>query len=102
MTDSLIEPPKVDGFKTESPLRAFTNWNPEGLYAVGKGFRPSVQHLARYLNAIETREGWRLIQILHGEDRANMTMLFYNIRTLAPSDKPKWNTCAGLGRGLEP
>lgn len=60
----LYQEPERDHFKNESPIRAFTTWSVEGMYAIGKGFRPSLQHLVPYLNAMETKEGWRLVQIL--------------------------------------
>jgi hypothetical protein len=63
-SDTLHEQPERDHFKHESPIRAFTTWSVEGLYAIGKGFRPSLQHLVPYLNAMESKEGWRLLQVL--------------------------------------
>lgn len=56
--------PAPDGFRHESPIRAFTDWQVTGLYALGKGFRPSLQHVTVYLNAMERVEGWRLVQVL--------------------------------------
>ncbi len=64
MTNSLHQEPERDEFKHESPIRAFTTWSVQGLYALGKGFRPSLQHLVPYLNAMEGKEGWRLVQVL--------------------------------------
>lgn len=64
MTDTLHQEPKKDGFTHETPIRAFTTFTVDGLYALGKGFRPSLQHLMPYLNAMEQKEGWRLVQIL--------------------------------------
>jgi hypothetical protein len=64
MTDSLHQEPERDHFQTESPIRAFTDWMVQGLYALGKGFRPSLAHLVPYLDAMESKEGWRLVQIL--------------------------------------
>jgi hypothetical protein len=60
----LHEEPKKDGFTHETPIRAFTTWIVDGQYALGKGFRPSLQHLVPYLNAMEGKEGWRLLQVL--------------------------------------
>jgi hypothetical protein len=71
---SLFEEKKPDNFTTESPIRAFTTFDVAGFYAVGKGFRPSMQHLARYLDAMRSKEGWELIQVL--EAATNPTMLF--------------------------
>lgn len=62
--------PEPDNFATESPIRAFTDWRDHGLYAVGRGFRPSMAHLARYLDAMETKEGWQLVQILESTTSA--------------------------------
>lgn len=64
---SLFEDKHVDNFEHESPLRAFTTFNQDGIYGVGKGFRPSFQHLTRYLDALERKEGWQLVQILFGD-----------------------------------
>lgn len=61
---SLHEEPKKDGFTHETPIRAFTTFHVEGIYAIGKGFRPSLQHLVPYLDAMERKEGWRLVQTL--------------------------------------
>ena len=74
--DRLIHEPAPDGFTSETPLRAFTDWQESGLYAVGKGFRPSVAHLVTYLDAIERIENWRLVQILYANDTSAMTMVF--------------------------
>lgn len=63
-TPQLHEEPKKDGFTHETPIRAFTTWSTEGIYALGKGFRPSLQHLIPYLDAMERKEGWRLVQVL--------------------------------------
>lgn len=64
MTDGLFQQPEPDGFQNESPIRAFTDFKVEGNYAIGKGFRPSLAHLAAYLDAMQRKEGWRLVQIL--------------------------------------
>ena len=56
--------PRPDGFTHESPIRAFTDWTVTGRYAIGKGFRPSLQHLTVYLDAMERLEGWEMRQIL--------------------------------------
>lgn len=63
-TNSLHAPPEPDRFTHESPIRAFTDWKVSGNYAIGKGFRPSLAHLVVYLDAMESREGWSLLQIL--------------------------------------
>ena len=64
MTDGLFAQPEPDGFTHESPIRAFTTWSANGRYAIGKGFRPSLQHLIVYLDAMERLEGWALLQVL--------------------------------------
>ncbi len=61
---SLHADPQPDGFTHESPIRTFTDWTVNGRYAIGKGFRPSLQHLTVYLDAMERLEGWALRQIL--------------------------------------
>lgn len=60
----LFTDPKPDRFEHESPLRAFTEFNKHDWYAIGKGFRPSLQHLPVYLDAIRRKENWRLLQVL--------------------------------------
>jgi len=61
---SLHAQPEPDAFSHESPIRAFTNWSVAGNYAIGKGFRPSLAHVATYLDALDRLEGWALLQIL--------------------------------------
>ncbi len=56
--------PAPDRFTNESPIRAFTDWKASGNYALGKGFRPSLQHMVEYLDAMERKEGWALVQVL--------------------------------------
>lgn len=73
MVDTLTPAPEPDRFEHETPLRAFTEWNETGLYAIGKGLRPSPKHLPVYLDAIERKEGWVLVQMLldnHGVFRS--------------------------------
>lgn len=67
MTDSLHQEPERDQFKSESPIRAFTNWTVQGRYALGKGFRPSLAHVIPYLNAMEAKEGWQIVQVLEAD-----------------------------------
>lgn len=64
MTNNLFDEPKLDEFKTESPLRAFASFDMMGLYLIAKGFRPSLGHLTRYLDAMEKKEGWQFVQLL--------------------------------------
>lgn len=74
MSDDLFMAPQRDDFSHESPIRAFTDWREKGRYAIGKGFRPSVQHLAPYLDAMERKENWQTVQVL---DAGNgLTILF--------------------------
>lgn len=64
MSDTLHTDPKRDNFSHESPIRAFTDFQVHGQYAIGKGFRPSLHHTATYLDAMESKEGWRVVQVL--------------------------------------
>ena len=64
VAESLHAQPEPDGFTHESPIRAFTDWTVNGRYAIGKGFRPSLQHLTVYLDAMDRLEGWALLQVL--------------------------------------
>lgn len=76
MTDnSLFAEPEKDGFKHESPIRAFTSYTMAGGYFIGKGFRPSLQHLTEYLDAMERKEGYSLVQLLEAATGAP-TMIF--------------------------
>lgn len=78
MTETLIAPKDRDNFSSESPIRAFTDFQVSGLYAIGKGFRPSLGHLATYLDAMEQKEGWALVQvILPTDDAGNPTIVFH-------------------------
>jgi len=80
MTDKLIAPKATDGFTTESPIRAFTDFKVNGRYAIGKGFRPSMAHLGAYLDAMEGREGWKLVQVIMPDNEAgDPTMLFNRV-----------------------
>ena len=73
MTDeSLFAEKEKDGFNTESPVRGFTDFNVNGRYAIGKGFRPSPQHLSAYLDAMEAKEGWQTVQVLDAGSRAGL------------------------------
>lgn len=64
MTETLYADPKADQFQHESPIRAFTDWQVAGSYAIGRGFRPSLAHTVTYLDAMERKEGWALVQVL--------------------------------------
>ena len=76
MSDELLPIPERDNFASESPIRAFADWNESGMYAIGKGFRPSIQHLPVYLNALESREGWILVQIMYADNPERLSMVF--------------------------
>lgn len=78
MTDRLHTDPAPDNFTHESPCRAFTTWTVNGLYAIGKGFRPSLAHLTVYLDAMETRENWQLVQVLEASS-GSPSMLFRRV-----------------------
>ena len=78
MTDNLFDEPKLDEFKTESPLRAFASYDMMGLYMIAKGFRPSLGHLTRYLDAMEKKEGWQFVQLLEASTGVP-TIIFRNI-----------------------
>lgn len=61
--EGLLTEPKPDNFASESPIRAFTDWQVDGCYALGKGFRPSLAHITNYLDAMRIKEGWKLVQV---------------------------------------
>lgn len=81
----LHKAPERDHFSKESPVRAFTDWQVEGGYALGKGFRPSLQHLVPYLNAMEEKEGWRVVQVLEAAT-SSPSFLFRKFGSRAISD----------------
>lgn len=84
MADRLHVPPAPDGFSHESPIRAFTDWSVNGRYAIGKGFRPSLAHVTVYLDAMERKEGWSLLQILEAST-GSPSFVFHKVEQ-APSD----------------
>lgn len=90
---SLTSDKKLDQFETESPIRAFATFDVAGQYAVGKGFRPSLQHLPMYLDAMLRKEGWQLVQIIEADAP---TMIFmrghvgYRIANLAGKPDTKF------------
>lgn len=81
MSDTLHQEPERDQFKSESPIRAFTNWTVQGRYALGKGFRPSLAHVIPYLNAMEAKEGWQIVQVLEA-DTQTPSFLFRQVRVI--------------------
>jgi hypothetical protein len=81
--DSLISPKQPDGFTTESPIRAFTDFQVNGHYAVGKGFRPSLAHFSAYLDAMEAKEGWSFVQVIIPDSTGrDPTMIFRKVPRL--------------------
>jgi hypothetical protein len=91
MTNELFTDPKLDGFKTESPLRAFAEYDTTGPYLIAKGFRPSLKHLTRYLAAMEEKEGWQLLQILEA-DTGVPTLVFRSRNRLDTPISLGWET----------
>lgn len=83
--DALHQEPERDHFKSESPIRAFTTWIVQGDYALGKGFRPSLQHTVTYLDAMERKEGWRLVQILEAGTQTP-SFLFRCVREISDEE----------------
>lgn len=86
MTDKnklFAEAKAPDDFKTESPLRAFAEHTQYQGWMIAKGFRPSMQHLVKYLGAMESREGFRLVQILEAAT-GTPTMIFRSTARVAP------------------
>jgi len=81
VSDTLHTEPERDQFRTESPIRAFTDWQVNGRYAIGKGFRPSLAHVVNYLEAMESKEGWQLVQVL---EAATQTPSFMFRKRLPP------------------
>ena len=81
--ESLHADPQPDGFTHESPIRAFTDWTVNGRYAIGKGFRPSLQHLTVYLDAMDRLEGWALLQILEAASGSPSFVFSKRDRSLA-------------------
>lgn len=75
--ETLISPKQRDGFTSESPIRAFTEFRVSRTIAIGKGFRPSLAHLHDYLAAMEAKEGWIFAQIILPRDNdGEPTILF--------------------------
>jgi len=103
----LFEAKQPDGFQHESPIRAFTTFDVDGAYAIGKGFRPSIKHLPTYLNAMQTKEGWILVQILFGDSDPTMVFRkFFSGGPVSPDRKvfmsPALGTPYSGGPALEP
>lgn len=87
--DELFTKAEPDRFQTESPTRGFATFEVNGNVAIGKGFRPSMQHLGAYLGAMLNKEGWGLIQVLDAPGR-DPTMIFRRTPSeLTPDVKQK-------------
>lgn len=82
MTETLIAAAEPDRFTSESPIRAFTEFRVAGTWAIGKGFRPSLAHLHTYLDAMQNKEGWHLVQMLDGGS-LNPTLIFQRDRIMS-------------------
>lgn len=80
--DSLLAPARPDRFTSESPIRAFTEFRVAGTWAIGKGFRPSLAHMHTYLDAMQHKEGWHLVQMLDG-GTLDPTLIFQRDRTMS-------------------
>lgn len=78
---SLFVSKKLDNFEHESPIRAFTTFDVCGHYAIGKGFRPSMQHLAKYLDAMQRKEYWWLVQILFGDTEPTLVFRHHPLQS---------------------
>lgn len=76
MSESLMSKKQPDNFTHESPVRAFTEFRVSGHWAIGKGFRPSLAHMHVYLDAMEAKEGWRMVQMLDG-GTLDPTLIFH-------------------------
>lgn len=95
--DSFFEEPKLDEFKSESPLRAFAQYDTSGGYLIAKGFRPSLKHLTRYLAAMEEKEGWQLLQIL--EAASGVPTLVFRSRSRKDTPLPlSWSRDGNTGK----
>lgn len=80
--ETLIAAAEPDRFTHESPIRAFTDFRVAGTWAIGKGFRPSLAHLHTYLDAMQHKEGWHLVQMLDGGS-LNPTLIFQRDRIMS-------------------
>ena len=80
--ESPIAAAEPDRFTPESPSRAFTDFRVAGTWAIGKGFRPSLAHMHTYLDAMQHKEGWHLVQILDGGS-LDPTLIFQRDRIMS-------------------
>jgi hypothetical protein len=80
--ETLIAAAEPDRFTHESPIRAFTEFRVSGTWAIGKGFRPSLAHLHTYLDAMQGKEGWHLVQIIDGAS-LDPTLVFQRDRVMS-------------------
>lgn len=100
--ETLIAAAEPDRFTHESPIRAFTDFRVAGTWAIGKGFRPSLAHLHTYLDAMQHKEGWHLVQMLDGGS-LNPTLIFQRDRILSMTipERPAVNTLEDVDAWLK-
>lgn len=101
MAKGLHENPERDGFRSESPIRAFTTWVTQGNYALGKGFRPSLQHMIPYMDALDRVENWKLLQVL---ESATLTpsFLFHREPEMSFDELDHWLKNKGFVLAADP
>lgn len=97
--ETLIAAAEPDRFTSESPIRAFTEFRVAGTWAIGKGFRPSLAHLHTYLDAMQSKEGWHLVQMLDGGS-LNPTLIFQRDRIMAMTIPERSYTVEGPKKPL--
>lgn len=97
--ESLIAAAEPDRFTHESPIRAFTEFRVAGTWAIGKGFRPSLAHMHTYLDAMQHKEGWHLVQMLDGGS-LDPTLIFQRDRIMAMTIPERSYTVEGPKKPL--
>lgn len=97
--ESLIAAAEPDRFTHESPIRAFTEFRVAGTWAIGKGFRPSLAHMHTYLDAMQHKEGWHLVQMLDGGS-LDPTLIFQRDRNMAMTIPERSYTVEGPKKPL--
>lgn len=100
--ESLIAAAEPDRFTHESPIRAFTEFRVAGTWAIGKGFRPSLAHMHTYLDAMQHKEGWHLVQMLDGGS-LDPTLIFQRDRIMSFTvpERPAVNTLEDVDAWLK-
>lgn len=101
MSDQLHENPERDGFRSESPIRAFATWITQGNYALGKGFRPSLQHMIPYMHAMESVENWKLLQVLESST-LTPSFLFHRDPEMSFAEIDRWLKNKGFVLAADP